>query len=149
MGGAKYFTSFDLHSGYWKCCIADQDILKTTFFMRHGLYERVVMPMGFTNAPTTFMQTINYLFSDILDFGMVVFLDDILVYSYIEKEHFTLLNKVLACLYQYIIYCKLKKYTLLYNNTMFFSFDITLEGMLISDSKVWSLNEWPIPTIVK
>ena len=74
MGSAKYFTSIDLHSGYWQCHIADEDIPKTTFLMRYSLYEWVVMPMGLTNAPATFMHTMNNLFSDMLDSGMAVFL---------------------------------------------------------------------------
>ena len=92
MGSVKYFTSIDLHSGYWQCCIADKDIPKTTFLMRYGLYKWVVMPMGLTNAPATFMQTMNNLFSDMLDFGVAVFLDDILMYSDTVDKHFTLLE---------------------------------------------------------
>ena len=97
MGSAKYFTSIDLCSGYWQCRIADKDIPKTAFLMRYGLYKWVVMPMGLTNAPATFMQTMNNLFSDMLDSGVAVFLDDILVYLCIVDEHFTLLEKVLVC----------------------------------------------------
>ena len=81
MGSAQYFTSIDLRSGYWQCRIADEDIPKTAFLTRYGLYEWVVMPMGLTNAPATFMRTMNNLFSDMLDSGVAVFLDDILVYS--------------------------------------------------------------------
>ena len=61
------------------------------------------------NTPATFMWTMNNLFSNMLDYGMAVFLDEILVYSHIVDEHFILLEKVLACLRQYIFYCKLKK----------------------------------------
>ena len=149
MGSVKYFTSIDLCSGYWQCHIADEDIPKTTFLMRYGLYKWVVMPMGLTNAPATFMQTMNNLFSDMLDSGMAVFLDDILVYLCMVTEHFTLLEKVLACLHQYTFYCKLKKCSFLCNSTIFLGFDITPEGMHISDLKVQSLNEWPVPTTVK
>ena len=62
MGSAKFFTSIDLCSGYWQCHIADEEILKTAFLTRYGLYQWVVMPMGLTNAPATFMQTMNNLF---------------------------------------------------------------------------------------
>ena len=97
MGSVKYFISINLPGGYWQCHIADEDILKTTFIMRYALYKWVVMPMGLSNAPATFMHTTNNLFSNILDYSMAVFLDDILMYSYTVKEHFTLLEKVLAC----------------------------------------------------
>ena len=96
MGNAHYFISTDLCNGYWQYHIADEDILKTAFLMRYGLYEWVVTPMGFTNAPATFMHTMNNLFSDILDSKMSVFLDDILLYSFMVKENYTLLEKVLA-----------------------------------------------------
>ena len=141
MESVKNFVSINLHNGYWQYCIADEDILKTTFLMRYNLYEWVVMPMGLTNAPAIFMQTMNNLFSDMLNFGMAVFLDDVLMHSHMVKEHFVLLEKVLVCLYEYMFYCKLKKCSFLCNNTTFLSFDVTPEGMHISDSKVWSLNE--------
>ena len=105
----KYFTSTDLCSGYWQCHIADEDILNTAFLMRYGLYEWVVMPMGLTNAPATFMQTMNNLFLDMLDSGIAVFLDNILMYLGIVDKNFTLLEQVLAHLHQYTFYCKLKK----------------------------------------
>ena len=93
MGSAKYFTSINLCSGYWQCRIADEDIPKTAFLTRYSLYKWVVMPMGLTNAPATFMQTMNNLFLDMLDSGMAVFLDDILVYSGMVDKHFTLLEQ--------------------------------------------------------
>ena len=81
MGSAKYCTSIYLYSGYWQCCITNEDILKTTFFMRYSLCEWIAMPMGLNNALAMFMHTMNNLFSDILNFGMAALLDDILVYS--------------------------------------------------------------------
>ena len=66
------------------------------------------MPMGLTDAPATFIQTINNLLSDILDSGVAVFLDDILMYSHIVDEHFTLFEKVLVCLCQYMFYLSLR-----------------------------------------
>ena len=101
--------------------------------MRYGLYKWVVMPMGLTNAPATFMQTMNNLFLVMLDSGVVVFLDDILVYSGMVDKHFTLLEQVLVHLHQYTFYCKLKKCSFLRNSTMFLGFDITPVGMCISD----------------
>ena len=107
------------------------------------------MPMGLMNAPATFMPTMNNLFLDLLDFGVVVFLDDILMYSCTVNEHFTLLEKVLACLHQYTFYCKLKKCSFLHNSKTFLGFNITPKGICISDLKVQNLKNWPVPTIVK
>ena len=76
MGSVKYFTPIDI----WQCYIADEGIPKTAFFIRYNLYKWVFMPMGLTNIPATFMQTMNKLFCDLLDSGMAVFLDNILIY---------------------------------------------------------------------
>ena len=86
MGSTKFFTSMDLCSQYWQCHIADEDIPKTTFITRYGLYKWVVMPMGLLKIPATFICTINDLFSDMLDSSIAVFLDDILVYSCMEMS---------------------------------------------------------------
>ena len=80
-----------------------------------------------------------------LDSGMAVFLDDILVYSGMVKEHFTLL----AHLCQNMFYCKLKKCSFLPKSTIFFGFKVTPKGRHISDLKVWSFHKWPVPTTEK
>ena len=85
--------------------------------------------MGLTNTTTTFIQTMNNLFSNMLDSSKEVFLDVILLYSYTVKEHLTLLEKVLVHLHQYMLYCKLKNYSFLSNFTIFISFDIATESM--------------------
>ena len=117
--------------------------------MRYSLYKWVIMPMGLMNAPAIFMQTMNNLFLDMLDSGIAVFLDNILVYSGTVGKHFMLLEQVLVCLHQYTFYCKLKKCSFLCNSTTFLGFNIMPEGMHISDLKVQSLSEWPVPTSVK
>ena len=76
------------------------------------------MPMGHTNTPAMFIHTMKNLFSDVLDSGIAVFLDNILMYSHMVKEYFTLLEKVHLC--QYMLYCKLKKCSFLYNSITFF-----------------------------
>ena len=90
MKSAKYFTSINFYSRTWQYHIAHEDIPKTLFLMRYGLRKWVVMPMGPTRAPTTFMNTMNNLSSNTLDCGVVVFLDNILAYAYMVKEHFML-----------------------------------------------------------
>ena len=73
LGNIKLFTSLDLHSGYWKYHIAEENILITAFFTRYRLYKWMVMLMGLTNVAAMFMQMMNNLFMDILDKGIVVF----------------------------------------------------------------------------
>ena len=97
LGGAKYFSSLDLRSGYWQCRIAEKDVHrhKSAFHTRYGLFEWTVMPFGLTNAPATFMRSMNNLFAKLLDHGVLVFLDNILVYSSTLGEHVRLLREVM------------------------------------------------------
>ena len=106
------------------------------------------MPMGLTNMLAMLMQTMNNLLIEMLDKGVLVFLDNILIYSKIVEEHFELLEKVFACLCKHKFYCKLKKCSFLQRTTTFLGFDITLEGLKISNRKVQSLKEWLKPTTV-
>ena len=106
------------------------------------------MPIALRNIPKTFMWMKNNLFMDILDKKVVVFLDDILMYSTMVEEHFELLEKVFTCLCKHEFYCKLKKCSFLQRTTTFLGFFITLEGLKISDAKVKSLEERPKPTTI-
>ena len=96
------------------------------------------MLMGLKNMPAMIMQMINNLFMDMLDKGVVVFLDDILIYSTTVEEQFELLEKVFLYFCKHEFYCKLKKYSFLQRTTTFLGFDITLEGLCISDTKFQS-----------
>ena len=86
------------------------------------------MPMGLANAPATFMRMMNNLLEDMLDKGVVVFLDNMLIYSTMMEKHFKLLEKVFACLHKYEFYCKLKKCSFVQRTTTFVGFDITLKA---------------------
>ena len=104
--------------------------------------------MGLINVPAMFMQMINNLFIDILYKGIVVFLDDVLVYSTMAKEHFQLLEKVFAFLCKHELYCMLKNCSFLQKTNTFLEFGITPECLKISDAKLQSLKEWPKPTTI-
>ena len=87
LNGAKIFSKLDLRMGYHQIRVREEDIPKTAFNTRYGLYEFKVMTFGFSNAPPTFMRAMNYLFQEWLDVFVLLYLDDILVYSKSEAEH--------------------------------------------------------------
>lgn len=95
LAGAYYFSKLDLASGYHQIRIAEDDIPKTAFNTRYGHYEWLVMSFGLTNAPATFQNLMNDVFRDLINAGLVVYLDDILVYSRTPQEHLIRLRSVL------------------------------------------------------
>ena len=105
------------------------------FLTKYRLYKWIVMPMGLMNVPAMFMWMMNNLLEDMLDKGVVLFSDDVLIYSTIVDEHFELLEKVFAHLRKYEFYCKLKKCSFLQRTTTFLGFDINPEGLQISNAK--------------
>ena len=107
--GAKYFSKIDLRSGYYQLKIRPSDVLKTAFVTRYGQYEFTVMPFGLTNAPTYFMNLINKVFMKELDKFVVVFIDDILIYSKSAEEHKQHLRIALERLRAHELYAKFSK----------------------------------------
>ena len=98
LGNAKVFSKIDLKSGFWQILVRPGDVHKTAFKTRWGLYEYLVMLFGLTNAPTQFMSMMNGLLGDYLNRFVLIFLDDILIYSANVQEHTEYLRKVLQVL---------------------------------------------------
>ncbi|KAL1215373.1 RNA-directed DNA polymerase-like protein [Cardamine amara subsp. amara] len=107
--GATWFSKIDLASGYHQIPIEEVDIRKTAFRSRYGHYEFVVMPFGLTNAPAAFMRLMNSVFQEYLDEFVIIFIDDILVFSKSLEEHEVHLRVVLAKLREQKLFAKLSK----------------------------------------
>jgi hypothetical protein len=108
--GAYVFSKIDLRSGYHQLKIRKNDIPKTAFITRYGLYEYTIMSFGLTNAPAYFRYLMNKVFMEYLDKFVVVFINDILIYSKNEEEHEKHLHLVLQKLRGHQLYAKMSKY---------------------------------------
>ena len=109
LGGSRYFSKIDLRSGYHQLKIREEDIPKTAFRTRYGHFEFLVMPFGLTNAPAAFMDLMNRVFRPYLDRFVIVFIDDILIYSRTIGEHAEHLTVVLQTLREHQLYAKREK----------------------------------------
>ncbi|XP_019087422.1 PREDICTED: uncharacterized protein LOC109127291, partial [Camelina sativa] len=107
--GATWFSKIDLTSGYHQIPIDEADVRKTAFRTRYGHYEFVVMPFGLTNAPAAFMRLMNSVFQEFLDVSVIIFIDDILVYSKSPKQHAVHLRAVMDKLRGHKLFAKLSK----------------------------------------
>jgi hypothetical protein len=134
--GACVFSKIDLRLGYHQLKIRECDIPKTTFVSRYGLYEYTVMSFGLTNAPTYFMYVMNKVFMEYLDKFVVVFIDDILVYSRSEEEHEEYLRLALQKLRENRLYAKLSKCKFWMKRVAFLGHVISKGGISVEPSKV-------------
>jgi hypothetical protein len=147
--GASVFSKIDLRSCYHQLRIRPSDIPKTAFITKYGLYEFTVMSFGLTNAPAYFMYLMNNVFMDYLDKFVVVFIDDILIYSQNEQEHEEHLRKVFQRLRDCQLYAKLSKCEFLISEVMFLGHIINQEGLAIDPKKVIAILDWKAPKDVR
>jgi hypothetical protein len=147
--GARYFSKLDLRTGYWQIRVASEDVPKTAFTSRHGHYERLVLPMGLTNAPAAFMALMENTFREELDKFVLVFLDDILVYSKTLEEHEQHLRVVLERLREKKLYAKLSKCQFFRQEVEFLGHYVGRNGVRMVEGKVTAVERWPVPTCQK
>ena len=143
--GAKFFTKLDLRSGFHQIRIDDADCEKTAFRTRYGSFEYRVLPMGLCNAPGTFMQLMNDTFRDLLDRSVLVFLDDILIFSRTLEEHIVHVREVLTRLRKQQLYAKLSKCELVRSEVEFLGHRIGVNGLAVMVDKVDAVRDWPEP----
>src|SRR3954468_13629917 len=140
--GAKVFSKIDLRSGYHQLKIREKDIPKTAFTTRYGLFEYTVMSFGLTNAPTYFMSMMNKVFMELLDKFVLVFIDDILIYSKNEEEHEGHLRLVLEKLREHQLYAKFSKCEFWLKEVGFIGHVVSGDRVAVDPSKVSTVTEW-------
>ncbi|GBG72447.1 hypothetical protein CBR_g12022 [Chara braunii] len=149
LAGNRFFTKIDLRSGYHQIHVAAADQPKTAFRSRFGHYEFTVMPFGLTNAPATFQRAMNDIFRDILEQYVLVYLDDILIYSRTLEEHLRHLRDVLDHLRRHGFYAKLSKCRFAQHKVNFLRHYVSDQGLHMDDAKITAIADWPVPTSAK
>ncbi|KAL0560443.1 hypothetical protein IC582_000848 [Cucumis melo] len=146
--GATVFSKIDLRSGYHQLRIKDEDVPKTAFRSRYGHYEFIVMSFGLTNAPAVFMDLMNRVFREFLDTFLIVFIDDILIYSKTEAEHEKHLRMVLQTLRDNKLYAKFSKCEFWLKQVSFLGHVVSKAGVSVDPAKIEAVTGWTRPSTV-
>jgi len=143
--GAQWFTKLDLKNGFNLIRIRKGDEWKTAFRTRYGLFEFNVMPFGLTNAPSTFQDMMNHVLSDVLDIGVLAYMDDILIYAKTEEEHDRLVQEVLGRLQENGLAVSPEKCVWKTQEVEFLGYMIGRDGIKMSNEKVEAVLSWKTP----
>ncbi|GJT53049.1 putative reverse transcriptase domain-containing protein [Tanacetum coccineum] len=144
--GSSVYSKIDLRSGYHQLRVRDEDIPKTAFRTRYGHYEFQVMPFGLTNAPAVFMDLMNRVCKPYLDKFVIVFIDDILIYSRNEEEHANHLRIILELLKKEKLYAKFSKCDFWIRIVQFLGHLIDSQGLHVDPAKIEAVKNWASPT---
>jgi hypothetical protein len=139
----------DLKNSYPLIRIKEGDEWKTAFRYRYGLYEFLVMPFGLSNAPATFQDMMNHIFRDMLDQGVIAYIDNVLIYAEIEEKHDELIKEVLKRLEENSVVISLEKYVWERNKVEFLGYIISEEGIEMVKDKVETVLMWEPPKSLK
>ncbi|GJV11181.1 putative reverse transcriptase domain-containing protein, partial [Tanacetum coccineum] len=143
--GSSVYSKIDLRSGYHQLRVRKEDIPKTAFRTRYGHYEFQVMPFGLTNAPAVFMDLMNRVCKPYLDKFVIVFIDDILIYSKNKEEHEEHLKQILELLKKEELYAKFSKCEFWIPKVQFLGHVIDSEGIHVDPAKIESIKDWTSP----
>ncbi|GKF92892.1 putative reverse transcriptase domain-containing protein, partial [Tanacetum coccineum] len=143
--GSSVYSKIDLRSGYHQLRVREEDILKTAFRTHYGHYELQVMPFGLTNAPAVFMDLMNRVCKPYLDKFVIVFIDDILIYSKNKQEHKEHLKQILELLKKEELYAKFSKCEFWIPKVQFLGHVIDSEGIHVDPAKIESIKDWIPP----
>ena len=143
--GASYFSKIDLRSGYHQLKVREEDVPKTAFRTRYGHFEFVVMPFGLTNAPAIFMDLMNRVCRPMLDKFVIVFIDDILIYSRSQVDHESHLREVLEMLRKEKLYAKFSKCEFWLREVKFLGHVVNSKGIMVDPAKIDAIMSWGCP----
>jgi len=145
IGFAKIFSRLDMKTGFHQIRVRSEDVEKTAFNTKYGQFEYLVMPMGACNSPATFQTLMNQIFHDCIDEFLVVYIDDLLIFSKDRESHYSHLETVLSRLEEHELYVSPKKCEFMTDELDFLGLVIGKRGVRVNDKKVNILRTWPRP----
>jgi len=145
LSGAQFFTKLNLHSGYHQIRMKEADIPKSVFHTHEGHYDFLVIPFGLCNAPSTFQSLMNHVFRPFLRPFVLVFFDDIPIYSKTWKTHLAHVDRVLHLLSQHQLFLKQSKFSFGASKVEYLGDIVGKDGVKVDHKKIEAMKDWPHP----